>query len=64
MSKDTFYEMVKNKLPCCVDDWTDEQLKTQYKITQQAVFDSNVKNAKSYLLEMIQNVANRRGLQL
>lgn len=57
MSKDTFYEMVKNKLPCCVDDWTDEQLKAQYVITQQ-------KNAKSFLLEMIQNVANRRGLQL
>ena len=52
-----FRKRLKNTLPFCVDDWTDEQLKTQYSITQQ-------KNKDSFLLEMIKNVANSRGLEL
>ena len=52
-----FRKRLKNTLPCCVNDWTDEQLKTQYSVTQQ-------KNENSFLLKMIKNVADLRGLKL
>jgi len=48
-----FYERVKNTLPCNMDEWTDEQLKSQY-----------VDAKPDFYKQMIESVANRRGLDL
>ena len=48
-----FYERVKNTLPCNMDEWTDKQLKSQY-----------VDAKPDFYIEMIESVANRRGLNL
>jgi len=48
-----FYKRVKNTLPCNMDEWSDEQLKTQYADTE-----------LDFYKEMIEAVATRRGLTL
>jgi len=65
--KDDFYERVKNSLPCNMDEWTDEQLKSQHALAKDKEFvKNNIPNQphESFYLEMIERVANARGLQL
>ena len=59
--KDDFYERVKNTLPCNMDEWTDEQLKSQLNHLNQG---RRPTSAIEFYKQMIESVANRRGLDL
>ena len=62
-----FYERVKNTLPCNMDEWTDEQLKSQHTLAKDKEFvKNNIPNLphENFYLEMIQSVDDRRGLKL
>jgi hypothetical protein len=65
--KDDFYKRVKNSLPCNMDEWTDEQLKTQHALAKDREFvKSNIPNQphESFYQQMIERVADKRGLEL
>tara|TARA_R100000773_G_scaffold8611_1_gene8263 strand:- start:2633 stop:2824 length:192 start_codon:yes stop_codon:yes gene_type:complete len=63
MRDEDFYQRVKNTLPCNMDEWTDEQLKSQL-LKLKDLKKVNTKEGVDFYKSMILRVAEDRGLQL
>lgn len=57
MEDNDFYKRVRESLPCNMDDWTEAQIRAEYS-------DATYRQNTSFYLEMIKDVAKRKGVQL
>ena len=57
MNDNDFYKRVRESLPCNMDDWTEAQIRAEYS-------DANYRQNTSFYLEMIKDVAKRKGVEL
>ena len=57
MGKDEFYKRVKAQLPCNMHDWTEEQIRAEYK-------DAKIRQNSEFYLGMIEHTAEEKGVEL
>lgn len=57
MEKDEFYKRVKAQLPCNMHDWTEEQIRAEYK-------DAKIRQNSEFYLGMIERTAEEKGVEL